>query len=557
MIVSSGISGLDVVLRGGYPSHRTTIVSGGPGSGKTVLASQFVVEGAVNGAEAGLMILFEESAEAIQANYPGAWPVAGSASGTVHFVDGRLPDDSMEAGTFDLGGLIAIAASFVERYDIKRIAIDGIDALFAISSDIHLRRREFVRLLDWLAQSGVTAVLTIKTDVGGGGLPEHFDLAEYAADGVIALRSTMIGELLRRTLRVVKMRGVGFVSGGHPYIISDSGIRVLHSPARTRWAVQPLDARLSTGVERLDDMLLGGYRISTTTLVSGSPGSAKTTLGAAFLDAGVRRGERCLYVGFDEPAEQMIADAHSVGIDLDAAVKTGLLCAESFAAGAVIGEEHYLAIARLIENHQPARVVIDPASALDKAGGRDIGDTIRERLLVLFKSHEITALVTAISDGRASDLDIARTRLATLADTWIHVGFNNHDGERNRTLAVLKSRGTGHSNQIRELLLSSEGIDLADVYTSPGDVLSGTARVQREQQLAAQRALEEERFSGDLATLDRERENLSRALQEAQRSLAQLATDRADLVKRDKSSGLARARDTGEIRSLRRGDSKP
>jgi circadian clock protein KaiC len=557
MTVSTGIAGLDVVLRGGYPPQRTTVVSGGPGSGKTVLGSQFVVDGATREGEAGLMILFEESAAAIQANYPGGWPVAGGASGVVHFVDGRLPDDSMEAGTFDLGGLIAIASSLIERHDIKRIAIDGIDALLAISSDLQLRRREFIRLLDWLAQSGVTTILKIKSDVGGATLPEHFDLAEYAADGVIALRSTMIGELLRRTLRVVKMRGSGFVSGGHPYIISDSGIRVLHSPTRTRWAVQPLDFRLSTGVERLDAMLLGGYRVSTTTLISGPPGSAKTTLGAAFLAAGARGGERGLYVGFDEPAEQMMADAHSVGIDLDPAVAADLLCLESFTAGAVIGEEHFLAIERLIAIHRPSRVVIDPGSALDKAGGGEIGDAIRERLLVLFKSHEITAVVTAISDGRAGEFDVGCTRFATLADTWIHVDFSKFDGERNRTLAVLKARGTGHSNQIRELLLSSEGIDLAPVYTAPGDVLSGTARVQHDHEIAAQREREEERLSGDLATLDRERENLARALQEAQRSLTQLAAERADLVKRVKSSGLARARDSGEIRTLRSGDSEP
>jgi len=252
----------------------------------------------------------------------------------------------------------------------------------------------------------------------------------------------------------------------------------------------------------------------------------------------------------------MIVDARSIGIDLDPAVGAGLLRVESFTAGAMIGEEHFLAIERLIELHEPTRVVIDPASALDKAGGNEIGDTLRERLLVLFKSREITAIVTAIANGRSGDFDVARARLATLADAWIHVDFSNRDGERNRTLVVLKARGSGHSNQIRELLLSADGIDLADVYTSPGDVLSGTARVQREQQIAAQREREEARFSGDLATLDRESESLSRTLQEAQRGLAQLAADRAELVKRDKSSGLARARDSGEIRSLRLGDSE-
>jgi len=553
MITPSGVPGLDIVLSGGFLQRRTTIVSGGTGSGKTVLASQFLFAGAVEHDEPGLMILFEESPAAVAAHFPGGgWPPKKTGlHAPIAFVDGRLPEDTIQSGSFDLGGLIAIAASLVSTHAVKRIAIDGIDALFATVDDLHVRRREFSRLLDWLQQSGLTAILTLKSHAGDT-LPIYFDLAEFAADGVIALRATMIGELQRRTLRVVKLRGGGYISGAHPYVIGEQGIRVLHVPTRTRWLPQPLDVRLSTGIERLDLMLQGGYRVGTATLVSGTPGSAKTTLCAAFLEAGVRAGEHCLYVGFDEPAEQVVADAHSVGIRLDDALRTGLLHAESYTAGSVIAEEHYLAIEALIERNNPSRVVIDPASALDKAGGSDIGDVIRERLVVLVKSRGITALMTA--EGWAGNTDLTRARIATICDAWIQVGFSSLDGERNRTLAVLKARGTGHSNQIRELLLSADGIDLADVYTSPGAVLSGTARMQHEQGIAAQREIDAERRTDDLALLDRERDDLSRSLVETQRRLAQIAGDRAGLVQRIQSSGRTRARDTVEIRSRRSGD---
>jgi len=557
MMIASGIAGLDAVLNGGFLTGRTTVVSGGTGSGKTVLASQFLSAGAVEHGEPGLMILFEESPATVAAHFPGGgWPPKSEPHAAVHFIDGRLPEDTVQSGSFDLGGLIAVAGAAAKMHGVKRLAIDGIDAIFALVEDVHIRRRELARLLDWLADSGLTAILTVKRGAADEP-PIYFDLAEFAADGVIALRSTMIGELQRRTLHVVKMRGAGFVSGGHPYVIGERGVQVLHAPTRTRWLTQPLDSRLSTGVERLDLMLQGGYGVGTTTLVSGTPGSAKTTLSAAFLQAGLQAGERCLYVGFDEPAEQVVSDAHSVGIRLDDALSAGLLRAESFTAGSLIAEEHYLAIQGLIESHNPSRLVIDPASALDKAGGRDIGDVIRERLVVLMKSRGITALFTSATDGSIPTSDLARTRFATVCDAWIQVGFSSQDGERNRTLAVLKARGTGHSNQIRELLLSENGIDLADVYTSPGNVLSGTARMQREQEIAAQREIELERTSDDLESLDREREKLSRSLEAMQRRLTELADDRAGLVERVKSSGQTRARDTGEIRSLRHGDPNP
>jgi circadian clock protein KaiC len=563
----SGIPGLDEVLFGGLPAGRTTIVTGGPGGGKTMLATQFLVNGASRFDAPGLMISFEESPAALKANFPvSGWSEHGVSTGnvlaagwptdaTVHFVDGRMPEDAVEAGGFDLGGLIAIASAIVERHKIQRVAIDGIDALFALSERPSNRRREILRLLKWLADSGLTTLFTVKMNESESGFPGYYDLAEYAADGVIRLRTTMIGELLRRTLTIVKLRGAAYAAGAHPYLIGDGGIRVLHSPARTDRVSGALDRRVSTGVERLDLMLMGGYRIGTTTLVSGSPGASKTSFGAAFLAAGCRAGEHVLWVGFDEPAAQMLVDVRSVGIGLDEFVGSGLMLAESFAAGGAIGDEHFLNIEHLLDRHQPTRVVIDPISALDRAGGSELADGIRERLVILFKSRGITAIFTALANA-IGESEIAHTRVSTIADTWIHLGFANRGGERNRTLTVLKSRGTGHSNQIRELLLTGSGIDLADVYTSDGDVLSGTARAQKEQQDVALKEAAADSLATELETLDREGQALARSLQEAQRGLDQLAEHRSELVKRALAIGVARARDTDAIHSLRRGDAE-
>jgi circadian clock protein KaiC len=542
------------VLRGGFPAGRTMAVIGGPGCGKTVLAMQFLVNGWTEFGEPGLMVSFEESPAGLAINFEQmSLPFATAVNSGVYLLDGRVPVNTAESGSFDLGGLIAIVSSLVEERGVKRVAIDAIDALFAFS-EAGFQRLEFLRLLDWLTESNVTAVLTVKGVESDFGVPGLLGLAEYASDGVLQLRTRTIGELARRTLSVVKMRGAGFEAGEHPYVISGSGIRVLHMPTRTAGDVQGLGVRLSSGIDRLDRMLAGGYRSGTTTLISGLPGTAKSTLGAAFLDAGCRAGERCLFVGFDEPAEQMIVDARSVGVDLERSIRSGLLRAESFSAGGAIADEHFLRIESLIDAHLPNRVVIDPVTALDKAGGMEIAGMVLERLVALLKSRGISAIFTAVTETQRGDLEATTMRVSTIADTWINLSFANRGGERNRTLTIVKSRGTGHSNQLREVVLSADGIDLADVYSAGGDVLLGTARVQREQQDVAAQAVAAMSLSREFESLDREREELKLRLAEAQRGLDQIAAHRAELITRTNASGGTQVRDAALIHELRHGD---
>jgi circadian clock protein KaiC len=243
-----------------------------------------------------------------------------------------------------------------------------------------------------------------------------------------------------------------------------------------------------------------------------------------------------------------------VGIDLEQYVRSGLLRSESFAGGAVIADDHYLTIESLIDSHRPNRVVIDPITALEKSGGLEIAGVVAERIVALLKSRGISALFTAVTETQRGELEATPMRVSTIADTWINLSFANRGGERNRTLTIVKSRGTGHSNQMREMLLSAEGIDLADVYSGGGEVLLGTARAQREQQDVVQEAIAAVTLSHEFETLDREGEELALRLTDAKRGLDQIAAHRAELVERTKVSGGAHARDAALIRVLRRGD---
>jgi circadian clock protein KaiC len=284
------------------------------------------------------------------------------------------------------------------------------------------------------------------------------------------------------------------------------------------------------------------------------PGTSKTSLGSAFLNAGCRAGERCLFIGFDEPAEQMLFDVRSIGLDLEQWLRSGLLCAESFTTGGAIGDEHYLRIESLIDSHAPTRVVIDPITALEKSGGQEIAGIVSERLVGLMKARGITAVFTAVSDSHLGEMEATPMRVSTIADTWIFLSFANRGGERNRTLTIIKSRGTSHSNQMREMLLSVGGIDLADVYSAGGEVLLGTARMEYEQRQMLALGAEEERLVRELEAIDAESEDVKRQLRSAERNLERLTERRSSLIARASAIGGVHDRDAALVAERRRVD---
>ena len=553
MSLSSGVNGLDDILFGGLVDGRAMLVMGGPGSGKTMLGMQFLA--AAPEGEPGLLLSFEESPEELLVNsWTLTFPFAERVGRSIDLIDGRPPEDTIAIGTFDLNGLIATLEALVQTKRIRRVVIDAIDVLFTISEDRRNIRSETLRLLAWLNASGLSALLTMKTRAGSGTFMQAFDFAEFAVDCVLQLESQMHGKLVQRTVRIVKRRGAPFIAGQHAYTIGERGLRVMYSPIRTIMAKSSATERCSTGVERLDRMLSGGFLRGTTALISGLPGSSKTTFAAAFLAAGCAGGEQTLFVGFDEPADQMIRNVESVGIKLRPFQEAGLLRLESFAAGSAIADDFYLMIEDLILSHRPMRIVVDPISALLKAGGAEIAENMIERLVILFKGRGLSAVFTSVSEPGAGALENTPTRVSTVADTWIHLSFAANAGERNRLLTIVKSRGTGHSAQTREVMIDEEGITLADVYEADGEVLFGTARLEREQQIRAKRSEDRRAVARELQQIDEEHTAVEMRREQLNQQLAQLERRRDDLAQ---DAGLvehASAVDAAALQSQRRAD---
>jgi circadian clock protein KaiC len=553
----TGIAGVDEILRGGLPTGRTTVVVGAPGAGKTVMAMQFLVNGAARFGETGVMVSFEESERSMRANFSTLnWPFAEVLGKNLLIVDGRLPEDTVAAGIFDLEGLIAILDGLVKTHGAKRIALDGIDGLFVYARDEAVSRREIRRLLNWLVDSGLTSIVTIKAADVPRDFDPHLEFTEFAADGVIHLGYRLSEQLLHRVFQVVKMRGASFATGEHSYVISDEGLEVAYTGAAKLPSTLGT-ARLSTGIERLDRMLCGGYREGTVTLISGLPGTSKTTLSGAFVAAGCEREERALFVGFDEPVEQVLRDLQSVGLRLDRYHDAGLLETLSLNAGSASADEHYLAIHRAIERHRPQLLVIDPITAFTKAGGRRLADIVSERLANLIKRLGITAVFTAVGDSNLGELESTSTRVSTIADNWLHVSFAVQRGERNRTLTIIKSRGTGHSNQTRELVLSDTGLDLKDVYLAHGDVLLGTARLEKERQDAADLRLHEIEAQRAAAALDQRCRVLEAQLERTRGELAEAVEERKLVARHAAGTEQFRVDDLAAVSASRRADPGP
>jgi circadian clock protein KaiC len=493
----TGIPGLDEITNGGLPKGRITLVTGDTGAGKTILALQTLVAGAQHFAEPGILVSFEEHADEIGANAASfGWSVvpwsrsgpSAPATGAVPVIDANLSPDTVQAGEFDLTGLLAALSTAVQRTGAKRVVFDGIDVLLDLLDDARLRRREIVRIADWTRTSGVTTIITAK-QADDGSSPDGYGFLKYLVSCVIALHKNPRSGSIERTARVLKMRGSAHSSSEHPLIIRDTGM-IIGDVGANRLAYEAPNEHVSSGVERLDAMLGGGYYRASSMLISGSPGTAKSTLAGAFIDAACRRGERGLLISFDEAFAQIERNLASVNIHLGRHVDSGLLATAGFRTGRLSAEEHFYQIMEMVEAHRPTAMVIDPISALDKVVGQELAGDLAERLIDEAKVRGITILMTSLLESANGTEERTRVQISSIADTWIQLSFTVQSGERNRALTIIKSRGNAHSNQVRELVLSDQGLALADVYAQGGAVLMGTARLEKEQ---ADRADEEQR----------------------------------------------------------------
>ena len=480
----TGIEGFDEITGGGLPFGRTTLVMGGPGCGKTVFALQSLVNGARQANESGIFVAFEESTAQIIANAATfGWDLPALARKKLFFLDARLSPSTVKAGEFDLIGTLKLLQLKVQEIRATRIVFDGIDVLLALLDDPVAERRELYRIRDWLAENGLTGIITQK--VSGNDADQRYGFMQFMVDCVVVVKHHVIDGSAFRNLRIVKYRGSGFLADEFPISLTKEGMRLTHrGPAELSYEVT--DERISSGVPRLDSMLSGGYHRGSNVLISGAPGTAKSTLAGLFVAAACKRGERTLYVSFDEGAAQIVRNLRSVGVRLAPHVKSGVLKMYSTRTRGPNIEDQFGDLRAKVREYKPRCLVVDPLSALSTKVAHVASADASQQFLDYLKREGVTVVNTSLMEG-PSTTEATASGISTIADTWIHLSYLVQDGERNRALSIVKSRGTGHSNQVRELTLSDEGVSLTDVFVSQGKVLMGVARWEWEQEERAGR----------------------------------------------------------------------
>jgi circadian clock protein KaiC len=475
----TGIEGLDEITLGGLPRGRTTLICGSAGCGKSLFGIEFLVRGALQYGEPGVLVSFEETAAEVTKNVTslGYDLERMQAEGKLLLDHVRVDRSEIEVtGEYDLEGLFIRLAHAVGKIGARRIVLDTIESLFAGFDNQSILRAELRRLFRWLKERGLTALITAER--GEGGLTRQ-GLEEYVSDCVILLDHRVDEGVATRHLRVVKYRGSSHGTNEYPFLLDESGITVMPiTSARLDHEVS--DERVSSGVAALDAMLGGrGYYRGSSILISGSAGTGKSTLAAHFAEAVCRSGERCLLFAFEESPKQIARNMRSVGLELGPHLESGLLGV--FAARPTLFglESHLAAMQRRILEFKPSAVVLDPITNMDTAGSNTEVESMLARLIYMLKARQITALLTGLA-GRGGAIEAIELGLSSVVDTWILLRDIELGGERNRGLYVLKSRGMDHSNQIREFLLGPKGIELLDVYVGPEGVLTGSTRLAQE-----------------------------------------------------------------------------
>ena len=497
----TGVQGLDEITGGGFPRGRPTLLCGSAGAGKTLLAMEFLIRGATTYKEPGVFMAFEETAEELTQNVRSLGfdldELTKEKKLAIDFV--RIePSEIDETGDYDLEGLFIRLGAAIDAIGARRVVLDTIENLFAGLQNQGILRAELRRLFRWLKDRGVSAVITAER--GDGVLTRH-GLEEYVSDCVILLDHRVTEQVSTRRLRVVKYRGTAHGTNEYPFLIDEDGFSVL--PVTSLGLQHEVsDERISSGVSRLDTMLGGdGFHRGSTILVSGTAGTGKTSLAASFVDAACRRGERCLYFSFEESPAQIARNMRSIGLNLEQWSKKNLLQFHSSRATFYGLEMHLAIINKIVQDFQPKVVVLDPVGILIQAGNRRDAQTMLIRLIDFLKHRQITAFLTNLTSGGAA-LERTDVEISSIVDTWLFTRDIELDGERNRALYVLKSRGTAHSNQLREFRLTEHGIDLLDVYVGPEGVLTGSSRSSmeaREQAAALARQQKAERSKRERA----------------------------------------------------------
>jgi circadian clock protein KaiC len=483
----TGIRGFDDITFGGIPHGRPTLICGGAGSGKTLFGMEFLVRGASEFGEPGAFMSFEESEADLVANFASLGFDLNQLQEENKIVIDYIHIDRSEieeTGEYNLDGMFIRVAQAVHSVGAKRVVFDTLEALFSGFSNTFILRSEIRRLFRWLKDQGLTAVITAEHGDQEGAVTRH-GLEEYVSDCVIVLDHRIKNQISTRRLRVAKFRGSRHGTNEYPFLIDEGGMAVLPITS-VGLDYNVSSERIGTGIPRLDAMFSrGGFFRGSSVLISGTAGTGKTSFAVRFADESCRNGEKCLYYAFEESSSQIIRNMRSTGIDLEPWVKKGLLRFKTLRPHFYGLEMHLTTMYKAINEFNPTSIVMDPISNLISIGDPEEVKVVLMRLVDLLKSRLITSLFTSlISQGKLEETNIG---VSSIMDTWIVLKEIESGGERNRGLYIIKSRGMGHSNQIREFLMTDSGIDLVDVYTGPEGVLTGTARLAQEAREKAER----------------------------------------------------------------------
>ncbi|HVE94550.1 MAG TPA: circadian clock protein KaiC [Acidimicrobiales bacterium] len=454
----TGVSGLDEITSGGIPRGRTTLLAGGPGCGKTLLATEFLVRGAEMG-EGGVLLVFEETADEITTNVASlGWDLEKLSADGLLVVDHVRVERELisQTGSYDLEALFIRLRFAIQEVNAKRVVLDTLEVLFSALDDTAELRAELRRLFTWLKKQGVTAIVTAER---GDGSITRYGLEEYVADCVITLDHRVDAQLAVRRIRVVKLRGAAHGTNEYPFIIGSRGFSVVPVTSFDLSHSASSEA-VSTGIADLDAMLgRGGWYKGSTTMVSGESGTGKTTFAGAFVDAACQRGEKALYLAFEESDAQLVRNMASVGIKLNRWIKKRLLRLHPSRPSELGLEHHLTTVYEQVEDFKPDVVVIDPITDFTNLGTPIDVKALLMRIVDYLKQHEITTVFTSLThDSGKEDPSVS-----SLIDNWVQLRNLESAGERHRGMFIQKARGMSHSHQIREFVLTDKGIKLHDV----------------------------------------------------------------------------------------------
>jgi circadian clock protein KaiC len=477
--VPTGINGFDEITGGGLPAGRPTLVCGSAGCGKSLFGLEFLVRGATQYDEPGVLMTFEETADDMRKNVASLGfdidALVAKKKMAIDFV--KIERGEIEEhGEYDLEGLFIRLAHSIAAIGAKRVVLDTIEALFAGLSNQAILRSELRRLFGWLKERGMTAVITAER---AGDQFTRQGLEEFISDCVILLDHRVVDQISTRRIRVVKYRGSTHGTNEYPFLIDEKGISILPITS-SGLEYEVSTERVSTGVSGLDEMLGGlGYYRGSTVLLSGRAGTGKTSLAAHLARSTCARGERCLFCSFEESASQILRNMRTIGIELQPFIRKDLLLIHS-ARPTIHGlEMHLVRMHKLISEFQPSVVIVDPVSNLRTAGTIEDTSMLFIRLVDFLRKHGILGFLVSLTGGAMAQ-EMTQEAISSMVDTWLLLKDVELNGERNKVLYVLKSRGMDHSNQVREFHITSKGVKLVDAYLGPSGVLTGSARLAQE-----------------------------------------------------------------------------